>query len=182
MLLGRGNIRDTGKIRATCLLIVCAAKNVSIVSGLAIGIDTIAHKAALKAGLHTLAVPGSGLDRKVLYPSVNRTFADTIIEKGGGLLSEFEAEFISTPWAFPKRNRIMAGLSHSILIIEAEKKSGTLITARLATEYNRNVLTVPGSIYSKNSEGPHLLMRLGATPITCPEDLHEALGFDRLDL
>ncbi len=152
-------------------------KNVSIVSGLAIGIDTVAHKAALNAGLHTLAVPGSGLGKDVLYPNANRKFAEQIVEAGGGLLSEFEPDFASTIWAFPKRNRIMSGISHAVLIIEAEKKSGTLITARLATDYNRDVLTIPGSIFSPNSEGPHLLLKLGATPITCSEDLHEALGF-----
>ncbi len=152
-------------------------KNVSIVSGLALGIDTIAHKAALKNKLHVVAVPGSGLSRKVLYPHSNRRFAEEIVDSGGCLISEFEPDFVSTPWAFPKRNRIMSGLSHAVLVIEAERKSGTLITARLATEYNRDVLTIPGSIFSPNSEGPNLLLRMGATPITCPNDLHEALGF-----
>jgi DNA processing protein len=78
------------------------------------------------------------------------------------------------------RNRIMAALSQAVLIIEAEKKSGTLITARLAAEYNRDVLVIPGSVFSKNSEGPHLLLRIGATPITSANDLHEALGFGTL--
>jgi DNA processing protein len=155
-------------------------KNVSIVSGLALGIDTIAHKAAIANRLHTLAVPGSGIGKDVLYPMSNRKFAEKILESGGGLLSEFEPDFVSTPWAFPMRNRIMAALSKAVLIIEAEKKSGTLITARLATDYNRDVLVIPGSVFSRNSEGPHLLLRIGATPITCPEDLHEALGFETL--
>ncbi|MDQ3076688.1 MAG: DNA-processing protein DprA [bacterium] len=155
-------------------------KNISIVSGLALGIDSIAHMAAINAGLHTLAVPGSGIGRDVLYPSTNRRCADTILESGGGLLSEFPPDFVSTPWAFPKRNRIMAALSHAVLIIEAEQKSGTLITSRLATDYNRDVLVVPGSIFSKNSEGPHLLLRIGATPITSVKDLHEVLGFETL--
>ncbi|MES2437151.1 MAG: DNA-processing protein DprA [Patescibacteria group bacterium] len=169
-----------GKEVTEKLIASLAGKNISIVSGLAMGIDTIAHKAALKAGLHTLAVPGSGLNRKVLYPSINKNFADEIIKSGGGLLSEFEPDFVSTMWAFPKRNRIMAGLCHAVLIIEAEKKSGTLITARLATDYNKDVFVVPGQIFAQNSEGPHLLLRLGATPITCEKDLHEALGFDTL--
>ncbi len=179
-VVGARNNTIYGKDVCEKLIASLAGKNISIVSGLAMGIDTIAHKAALKAGLHTLAVPGSGLDRKVLYPSVNRTFADEIIASGGGLLSEFEPDFVSTMWAFPRRNRIMAGLCSAVLIIEAEKKSGTLITARLATDYNKDVLVVPGSILSKNSEGPHLLLRLGAIPITSEKDLHEALGFDTL--
>lgn len=169
-----------GKDICEKLIASLRGKNVSIVSGLALGIDTIAHKAAIANELHTLAVPGSGIGKEVIYPHTNRKFAQTILESGGGLLSEFEPDFISTPWAFPKRNRIMAALSHAVLIIEAEKKSGTLITSRLATDYNKDVLVVPGSVFSRNSEGPHLLLRIGATPITCPEDLHEALGFETL--
>ncbi|MDQ3014623.1 MAG: DNA-processing protein DprA [bacterium] len=169
-----------GKDICEKLIASLRGKNVSIVSGLALGIDTIAHKAALANGLHTLAVPGSGIGKDVIYPHTNRRFAQAILESGGGLLSEFEPDFISTPWAFPKRNRIMAALSHAVLIFEAEKKSGTLITSRLATDYNKDVLVVPGSVFSRNSEGPHLLLRIGATPITCPEDLHEALGFETL--
>lgn len=150
---------------------------ISIISGLALGIDGIAHKAALKAKLHTLAVPGSGLDDSVLYPSLHKKLAKEILAAGGGLLSEFEPKFRATNWSFPQRNRIMAGMSDAVLIIEAQEKSGTLITARLATEYNRDVLTVPGSIFSKNSEGPHRLIRDGATPIRSAEDILEVLGF-----
>ncbi|MFA6446168.1 MAG: DNA-processing protein DprA [Candidatus Paceibacterota bacterium] len=151
---------------------------VTIVSGLALGIDGIAHRSALSAGLHTLAVPGSGIDRKVLYPASHRNLAEEILNKGGGLLSEFDLDFHATQYSFPQRNRIMAGLSHAVLIIEAEKKSGTLITARLATDYNRDVLTIPGSIFSPTSTGPHLLLRIGATPITSVDELKEALGFE----
>ncbi|MBX4210778.1 DNA-processing protein DprA, partial [Candidatus Parcubacteria bacterium] len=150
-----------------------------IVSGLALGIDAVAHKAALDSGLTTVAVPGSGLSPQVLYPSSNRELAKKIVSSGGALVSEFEHEFRATSWAFPQRNRIMAGLSHAVLVIEAEAKSGTLITSRLATDYNRDVLTVPGSILSKNSEGPHLLIKLGATPITSADDVLAALGFEK---
>ena len=150
---------------------------VTIVSGLAIGMDSIAHHAALNAGLQTSAVPGSGLSDSVLYPASNRGLAHTIIERGGGLLSEYEPDFKATIWSFPQRNRVMAGMSQAVLVIEARIKSGTLITSKLATEYNRDVLTVPGSIFSTNSEGPHMLIRLGATPITSSKELLEALGF-----
>jgi len=151
--------------------------NICIVSGLALGIDGIAHKSALDAGLKTIAVPGSGLHESVLYPSSHRQLAEKILEKGGALISEFEPKFRATPYSFPQRNRIMAGLSHAVLVIEAEIKSGTLITSKFATEYNRDVLTVPGSIFSKNSEGPNMLIRLGATPVRNSEDILEALGF-----
>ncbi len=149
-----------------------------ILSGLALGIDSVAHRSALDAGLITMAVPGSGLSEKVLYPASNIGLARKIIESGGCLLSEFPPEFKATVWSFPQRNRIMAGLAKAVLTIEAEEKSGTLITARLATEYNRDVLAVPGSVFSESSQGTNKLLRLGATPITCPEDLIEALGFD----
>jgi DNA processing protein len=152
---------------------------VVIVSGLALGIDGIAHKAALEAKLPTVAFPGSGLDPKVLYPSMHRRLAEEILNEGGALISEFEPSFRATPYSFPQRNRLMAGISHAVLIIEAELKSGTLITSKFATEYNRDVFTVPGSIFSKNSEGPHMLLRLGATPITKSEDIIEALGFKK---
>ena len=149
---------------------------ISIVSGLALGIDSIAHKTALKNNLHTIAVPGSGLSQKTLYPSSHVRLAEEIVDSGGALLSEFESDFKATQWSFPQRNRIMAGISHATLVIEAEIKSGTLITSRLATDYNRDVLTVPGSIFSKNSEGPHMLIRLGATPITSGKDILQSLG------
>lgn len=149
----------------------------SIVSGLALGIDSIAHQAALLNDIHTIAVPGSGLDPKVLYPRSHLRLAESIIEHGGALISEFADMFQPTQWSFPQRNRIMAGMSHATLIIEAEEKSGTLITSKLATEYNHDVLAVPGSIFSKQSEGPHMLIRLGATPIRTSNDILDALGF-----
>ena len=148
-----------------------------IVSGLAIGIDSIAHETALENNLKTVAVPGSGLNEDVLYPASNRNLAKKILQNGGALISEFEPNFRATPYSFPQRNRIMAGISQAVLVIEAEKKSGTLITARLAVDYNRDVLTVPGSIFSKMTEGPHYLIRNGATPITESKDILEALGF-----
>ena len=149
---------------------------ITIVSGLAIGIDALAHRAALDNGLNTIAVPGSGLDEDVLYPAQNRKLAHEILAKGGGLISEFEPDFRATDWSFPQRNRIMAGVANAVLIIEAVLKSGTLITSRLATDYNRDVLAVPGSIFSKNSEGPHMLIKLGATPATSAEDVLDTLG------
>jgi DNA processing protein len=149
-----------------------------IVSGLAMGIDSIAHHAALRAGLLTLAIPGSGLDHRVLYPSINRQLANKILEAGGCLLSESEPEERATIWSFPKRNRLMAGLSQAVLIIEATEKSGTLITSRLALDYNRDVLAVPGSIFSPSSIGTNKLIKQGATPILSSEDILEALHFD----
>ncbi|MDH5442526.1 MAG: DNA-processing protein DprA [Candidatus Nomurabacteria bacterium] len=149
-----------------------------IVSGLALGMDSIAHRAALDNGLKTVAVPGSGLDDAVIYPATNLSLAHEIILNGGALLSEFESDTRAERWTFPRRNRIMAGLSRATLVVEATNKSGTRITAKLATEYNRDVLAVPGSIFSDGSSGTNELIKLGATPITSSADILQALGFN----
>lgn len=155
---------------------------VTIVSGLALGMDSIAHRAALSAGLQTIAVPGSGLDMKVLHPRSHVGLAEEIVESGGGLLSEYDDSMTYPgPWVFPKRNRIMAGMCHATIVIEAERKSGTLITSRLATEYNREVGAVPGPITSPTSDGPHMLLRLGAALIREPEDILELLDLQSGD-
>lgn len=150
--------------------------DISIVSGLALGIDGHAHAAALDVGLHTIAVPGSGLNENVLYPRSHVNLAKRILENGGALLSEFPAEQSAAPWTFPQRNRIMAGMSHAVLVIEATERSGTLITARLTTDYNRELLVVPGSIFAESSKGAHQFLKLGATPVTTPEDILDALN------
>ncbi len=149
---------------------------ISIVSGLALGTDTCAHKAALAAGLHTLVVPGSGLGDEVLYPRSNRPFAKQILEKGGGMLSEYAPDQASRIYYFPERNRIMVGISDAVLIIEAGNKSGTLITARLAGEYNRDLLCIPHRIGDPHAFGPHLFIRLGAALVTEPTHILEALS------
>ncbi|MBI5405706.1 DNA-protecting protein DprA [Candidatus Kaiserbacteria bacterium] len=148
---------------------------ISIVSGLALGVDTCAHKAALAAGLHTLVVPGSGLGDDVLYPRSNRSFAKEILGKGGGMLSEYAPDQPSRVFYFPERNRIMVGLSDAVLLIEAGQKSETLITARLASEYNRELLCVPHRIGDPHAFGGHLFIRLGATLVTEPLHILEAL-------
>ncbi len=155
-----------------------AGYQIVIVSGLAIGLDTIAHQSALETGLLTIAVPGSGLDRSVLHPSSNRRLADKIVESGGALLSELEPLAPAGVHTFPRRNRLMAGLAKATLVIEAGEKSGTLITARLALDYNRDVLAVPGSIFSPGAFGTNRLIRDGATPITTSEELLLALGYE----
>jgi len=149
---------------------------VSIVSGLALGVDTCAHKAALSAGLHTLAFPGSGLDDSILYPRSNRPFAKELLEKGGGMLSEYAPETPSHVRYFPERNRLMVGISDAVLVVEAGAKSGTLITARLASEYNRDLLCIPHRIGDPHAFGSHLFIRLGAALISEPLHILEALG------
>lgn len=170
-----------GREMCESLIAGLTGEPVTIVSGLALGIDSIAHRAAIKNGLQTLAIPGSGLDRSVIHPRSHASLADEIVENGGGLMSEYDDTMPSGVWAFPRRNRIMAGMCHATLIIEAEKKSGTLITSRLATEYNREVGAVPGPLHSPSAEGPHMLIRLGAALIRDKNDLLELLGLPRKD-
>jgi DNA processing protein len=175
-VVGSRKYSDYG--RAVCEKLIEGLRGypITIVSGLAIGMDAIAHRAALKAGLKTIGVPGSGLGEKALYPRTNFMLAQEIVERGGALLSEFPDDFKPHLYSFPQRNRIMAGMCHATLIVEAELKSGTLITSKYAIEYNRDVFTIPNSIFSKTSEGPHMLLRLGATPITQSSDIVTALG------
>lgn len=151
---------------------------IGIVSGLALGVDGLAHEAALRHGLYTMAVPGSGLDESVIYPRSHRTLAQMIIDAGGGLLSELPPLTPAALWTFPQRNRIMAGMCQATLLIEAGAKSGTLITARMCVDYNRELLVVPGNIFSSNSAGTHQFLKLGATPVTSSEDILVALGID----
>lgn len=150
-----------------------------IVSGLAYGVDAEAHKNALSTGLTTVGVPGSGLDWNVLYPRAHISLAREIVESGGALLSEEEPGAKTMDYMFPKRNRIMAGLCHATLVVEAKEKSGSLITAKLVTEYNRDLLVVPGNIFSEESRGVHQFLRLGATAITSPDDILISLGLER---
>lgn len=177
-VIGSRKYTPYGKAACQALIEGLRGYPIVVVSGLALGMDAIAHEAALFSGLPTVAVPGSGLHESVLYPRSNVGLAGRILRSGGALLSEFLPEHRARPENFPQRNRVMAGLSHATLIIEAQERSGTLITARLAMEYNRDVLAVPGSIFSAQSTGSHYLLRNGATPITSTQDLLDALGFE----
>jgi len=117
----------------------------------------------------------------VLYPQEHIGLAERIILSGGTLLSPFERYQEGAPWTFPTRNRLMAGISHATLIIEGREKSGTLITAGNAVEFGRDVMVVPGSIFSELSVGPHKLFKDGAIPVSCSNDILEVLGFDVYD-
>lgn len=176
-VVGSRKYTSYGKEATERIISGLAGYPIVIVSGLAMGIDGIAHRAALDAGLRTVAFPGSGLDESVIYPRSHLALAREIVDAGGALVSEYESSVRAAPWTFPQRNRVMAGISQGALIIEAEEKSGTLITARLALDYNKNVYAVPGSIFSAPSKGANNLLRQGATPITSAQDLLIELGF-----
>jgi len=177
-----GSRKHTAYGKDMCKKIIAdlAGSSICIVSGLALGMDAIAHKAALAANLPCVAVPGSGLNENVLYPRTNLPLAKKILAAGGTLVSEFEPDQGGASWTFPQRNRIMAGLSHAVLVVEATEDSGTLITAGLATDFNRDIFTVPGSIKSDNTTGPHQLIRDGAALIRSGEDIRKEFGLEGL--
>jgi len=170
-----------GREACETLIAGLAGYNICIVSGLAFGLDAIAHEAALAARIPTIAFPGSGLNPDVLYPPRNFRLAKRIIDAGGALLSEFENDMQAAPWCFEQRNRLMAGISHATLVIEAKRPSGTLITSKYAGEYNRDTFAVPGEIFSPLAAGPHKLIKDGAAIIRDSDDILHQLGIKTLD-
>jgi len=178
-VIGSRTPTDYGRDCVHSLIAGLTGYPIIIVSGLALGIDGLAHEAAIKAGLKTVSFPGSGLNQKVLYPPEHHGLADRIVAAGGCLLSEFSLDQIGYYYIFPQRNRLMAGISRATVIIEGRLKSGSLITTKQAFEYNRSVLALPGSISNPLSAGPNMLLRTpSAIAITCSNDILEELGFE----
>jgi DNA processing protein len=149
-----------------------AAAGVVVVSGMAAGIDAAAHRGALSTG-STVAVLGSGVD--VCYPRSNAALYGEIAERGS-LVSEYPPGTTPAPWRFPARNRIIAGMSLGVVIVEARPDGGAMITARLAMEYGREVFAVAGPVHAAGSQGPHALVRDGARLVTSARDVLEDLG------
>ena len=150
-----------------------AARGLAIVSGLARGVDSAAHRGAIAAGGVTIAVLGSGVDR--IYPKEHAPLARDIDERGA-VVSELVPGTPPAPFFFPLRNRIISGLSRAIVVVEANEKSGSLITARCALEQGRDVLAVPGNVLTGRNRGAHALLRDGATIVESADDVFEALG------
>lgn len=146
----------------------------NLVSGLMTGIDALAHQRALSQGITTVAVLGYGFD--YLYPHSMANLKRQILQSEGAIISEYAPNLSPTAWRFPKRNRLVAGMSMAVLVIEAALKSGSLITARLATEYDREVLAVPGAINQPLSAGVNTLIQHGAVPITSDEEIMAVLN------
>jgi len=149
-----------------------------VISGLALGIDAIAHRTTVEAGGATIAVLGSGIDDASIYPQSNRGLARRITESGGMVISEYPPGTPALREHFPARNRIISGMSKGILVVEAQEKSGALITARFALEQNRDVFAVPGSIFSLSSKGTNTLIQEGAKPVSCGEDILKEYGIE----
>jgi DNA processing protein len=154
-----------------------AANGVTVVSGLARGVDALAHKAALKAGGRTLAVLGSGVDR--IYPPENRALAEQILEQGA-MLSDYAPGTPPEASNFPPRNRIISGLSMGVVVVEAGETSGALITAEFAADQGREVFAVPGNILAPQSKGTNKLIQQGALPLLSADDIMQTLNLTRL--
>lgn len=195
-LYGRGNVKtlyETG----VCVAIVgtrrpthyglevtekiatgLVGSGITVVSGLASGIDGRAHEATLDAEGKTIAVLGSGVDHGSIFPPENKGLARRIAESGGAVISEYAPGTPAVKEHFPQRNRIISGLARGVVVIEAREKSGALITARFALEQNREVFSIPGSIFSPTSAGPHRLIKDGAKLVHSLEDILEELGIE----
>lgn len=152
----------------------------TIVSGLAPGIDTFSHKAVVEKKKRTIAVLGTGLDERSIYPQTNLELSRKILEYGGCLISELPEGTPGSKFSFPRRNRIVSGLSLAVLVVEAKEKSGSLITADYAVKQSKKLFAVPGSIYSSNSAGPNKLIKNGAKLVSGVNDILEGLGFFNL--
>jgi DNA processing protein len=171
-LVGARNATADGLDHAHAFALYLAQQGFTIISGLAHGIDAAAHRGALEAGSEhggTIAVLGTGID--IIYPASHRALAEDILSADGLILSEFELGRPALAAHFPKRNRIVAGLSLGVVVVEAALKSGSLITARLAVDMGREVFAIPGSIHSPLARGPHALIKQGAKLVESGSDI-----------
>jgi len=178
-IVGTRHNTDYGKTVCEKIIEELSQENILVVSGLALGIDTIAHKASLKNHLQTIGVLAHGLDR--IYPSQNKTLAKQMTEQGG-LLTEFISQTTPDKQNFPKRNRIVAGISDAVIVIETGKKGGSLITAELGNNYNKDVFAVPGRVSDSKSEGCNYLIRNNkAALINNANDLLDLMNWNAVE-
>ncbi len=177
-VVGTRALSEYGKRATLHITLDLARAGFTIVSGLATGIDTLAHKSALEAGAKTIAVLGTGIDERTLYPQLNLSLARKIVERGGAVISEYAPGTHGTKFSFPQRNRIISGLSRGVLVVEADHISGAMITAKCALEQNRDVFALPGSIFAKTSEGANDLIKKGAKLVACADDILEEYGLE----
>jgi len=172
-VIGSRNISDYAKKIMPLLLKEVVKEKIPIISGLAYGVDTLAHKISLKYHNDTLAILGSGLAN--IYPQSNTRLALEMINNNGLLLTEFSPESKPLPQNFVRRNRLISGLAKAVLIVEASLKSGALITAKYALEQGREILALPGNILNENSQGTNMLINEGAKLVTCSQDILDSL-------
>ena len=178
-IVGTRKPTSYGKEVTTTIASDLARRGVIIISGLAYGVDALAHRAALEVNGTTLAVLANGLPE--IYPVAHKQLAESIVEKGGVILSEYEPHAAAKSWTFLERNRIVSGLSDAVIITEAASRSGTLNTAMHALEQGKEVFVVPGNITSPMSVGCNQLLKQGATPITSADDILEVIAPELLN-
>ncbi len=174
-VVGTRKMTTYGKQACQELVSDMVRHDIAIVSGLALGIDGVAHQTAIDGKGITIAVLGSGVNKNNIYPAAHKRLADDIIQSGGAVISEYPPGFSPTQYSFPARNRIIAGLSAGTLVIEAPETSGALITARCALDYNREVFCIPHTIYSTTGTGPNNLIKQGAHLVQTCQDILDAL-------
>jgi len=179
-IVGTRRFSPYGKQVATEIAGDLAEAGLTIVSGFAPGIDTFAHTACIERKKRTIAVLGTGLDEKSIFPRSNLKLVNKILETGGCLISEYPPGTHGTKLTFPQRNRIISGLSLGVLVVEAKEKSGALITANFAFSQKRKVFAVPGPIYSSNSKGCHYLIKKGAKLVENANDILKELKLPNL--
>ncbi len=172
-IVGSRNATAAGIKNAQAFAASFAQHGLAVISGLALGIDGAAHQGALEAGGLTIAVTATGPD--VIYPAKHKTLAHRLLDAGGVIVTEYAVGSAALPHQFPRRNRIIAGLSRGVLVVEAAIHSGSLITARLAAEQGREVFAIPGSIHSPQAKGCHRLIKEGAKLVECAEDVFAEL-------
>lgn len=174
-VVGTRSFSAYGKAATVTLVRELVRTGLTIVSGLARGVDALAHETTLEVGGRTIAVLGSGLDQANIYPREHLRLAQRIIEAGGAVMSEYPPGVGPERHHFPERNRIIAGLSLGTLVVEAPETSGALITAKIALDCNREVMAVPGSIFERTAAGTNGLLKLGARLVTSAADVLDAL-------
>jgi DNA processing protein len=179
-VVGTRMITTYGKMVVPQLVEPLVNSGITIVSGMAFGVDSTAHDVCIKNNNRTIAVLGGGLDDVSLYPKHHQLLAQRILDAGGALISEYPIGTPNFKQNFVARNRIISGLSMATIVIECDLESGTLITARHALDQNRQVYAVPGPIYSPQSQGPNNLLKMGAKPVTKAEDVLEDLNLKTL--
>src|SRR3989344_4792274 len=175
-VVGTRKLTSYGKEAAQKITTGLVQSGFTIVSGLAMGIDAVAHQTTLNNGGKTIAVLGGGVDDKSIGPQINFKLAIDILKNHGLIISEYPEGFHANEKTFPQRNRIISGLSRGVLIVEADEKSGALITAYCALDQNRDVFAIPGSIFSSKSLGPNVLIKKGAKLIVSAQDIVDEYG------
>ena len=177
-VVGTRKCSSYGKEACEKIVSDLAEYKIVIVSGLALGIDSVSHKTAILNNTKTIGVLGCGLKDEVFYPRENFPLSLEIAEKGGAVISEFPYAMKAARHTFQQRNRIIAGLAQGTFVVEAPEKSGALITANFALDYNREVFSLPGPIFSENSAGANNLIKAGATPVLSSEDILRVFGIE----